>query len=56
VPLLYGDVNWSEVIKAFHEVEYNGYVTAELFPPKQHPEQMIFDTAEAIKRIVGRKQ
>jgi L-ribulose-5-phosphate 3-epimerase len=51
-PLLYGDVNWSEVMQAFREVKYNGYVTGELFPPKQLPDQMIFDTAAAMKRIV----
>lgn len=54
-PLLYGDVNWSEVMKAFRDVKYNGYVTAELFPPKQFPDQMIFDTAAAMKRIVSLK-
>jgi L-ribulose-5-phosphate 3-epimerase len=54
-PLLYGDVNWSEVMHAFRDIKYNGYVTAELFPPKQLPEQMIFDTAAAMKRIVSIK-
>lgn len=53
VPLLYGDVNWKEVMRAFRDVQYEGYVTAELFPPKQHPEQMIFDTATAMKKIVA---
>ncbi len=51
-PLLYGDVNWIEVMRAFHDVKYNGFVTAELFPPKLYPDQMIFDTASAMKRIV----
>ncbi|MCX7919995.1 MAG: sugar phosphate isomerase/epimerase [bacterium] len=55
VPLLYGDVNWPEVMQAFGEVGYNGYVTAEIFPPKHHAEQMIFDTAAAMRRIIGRK-
>jgi L-ribulose-5-phosphate 3-epimerase len=54
-PLLYGDVNWSEVMHAFREIKYQGYVTAELFPPKQHPDQMIFDTAAAMNRIVTTK-
>jgi hexulose-6-phosphate isomerase len=52
-PLLYGNVNWIEVMRALREVHYDGYLTAELFPPKQHPEQMIFDTAAAMKRIIA---
>lgn len=55
VDLLSGDVNWPEVMKAFREIGYDGWVTAEMLPPYKHyPDQIIYNTAEAMKRIVGR--
>jgi len=55
VNLLYGDVNWPDVISALKEVGYNNYVTAELFPPKFHSESLIFETSVSMDRILGRK-
>ena len=54
VDLLEGDVNWPEVMKAFREIGYQGYVTAELFPPKFHSQHLIEKTSLAMDRILGR--
>jgi hexulose-6-phosphate isomerase len=55
VDLLSGDVNWPAVMAAFQEVGYDGWVTAEMIPPyTHHGDQIIYNTAEAMKRIVGR--
>lgn len=53
VDLLSGDVNWPGVVKALDEADYTGYVTAEMLPPyKYHPEQIIFNTFESMKKIL----
>lgn len=55
VDLLEGDVNWPEVIKAFGEISYNSYVTAEMIPPYlHHPEALIFNTSRAMDHILDR--
>lgn len=54
--LLYGDINWPNVISALKEVGYDDYVTAELFPPKFHPESLIFETSISMDKILGRKE
>jgi len=54
VNLLHGDVNWHEVIKALKEVNYNGYVIAEVFPTREHPESVIFETSISMDKILGR--
>ncbi len=54
VPLLAGDVNWSEVRAALAEVGYDDVLTAELSPYAQAPLQMIYDTARHIDVIIGR--
>ena len=52
VDLLAGDVNWLEVIKAFDDVRYDGWVTAEMIPPYNHyPEQIVWNTFSAMKQI-----
>ena len=56
VNLLYGDVNWPDVISALKEIEYNSYVIAELSPPKFHPESLIFETSISMDKILGRKE
>jgi len=53
VYLLEGDVPWPEVTKALREVGYDSYVTAELPPYPQHPEQMVYDTSAALDRILA---
>ena len=55
VNLLEGDVNWPEVMAAFKEIGYDGYLTAEYFPYKFHPEQLPVDISNAMDKIMGRK-
>ena len=55
VNLLEGDVNWPEVMNAFKEIGYDGYLTAEYFPYKFHPEQLPVDISNAADKIMGRK-
>ncbi|MGB9877073.1 MAG: sugar phosphate isomerase/epimerase family protein [bacterium] len=52
VNLLEGDVNWPEVSKALKEINYQGFVTAELPPYKFHPELLIYETAKALDLII----
>lgn len=54
VDLLEGDVNWPEVIKAFKEIGYDGYFTAEFFGYKTHNEALIYNTSRAMDFILGR--
>ncbi|MBP5193356.1 MAG: sugar phosphate isomerase/epimerase [Clostridia bacterium] len=56
VDLLAGDVNYPEVIRALHEVGYDGWVTAEMIPNyKYHTEQIIYNTSNSMDKILGRK-
>lgn len=54
VNLLEGDVNWPRVMDAFRKVGYDGYLTAELFPPKFYPETLIYATSTSMDKIMGR--
>ncbi len=57
-PLLAGDVNWPAVRSALGAIGYDGWVTAEIFPPyRHHSERLIYDTSVAINTIfdLGRK-
>ena len=55
VDLLEGDVNWPEVMAAFGDVGYDGYITAEMLPPYgHHPEALIYNTSKAMDFILGR--
>jgi hexulose-6-phosphate isomerase len=49
--LLHGEVQWQEVIKALREIGYDSYLTAELAPYPQLPDQMAIDTSHALDRI-----
>ena len=56
VDILAGDVNYPEVMKAFKEIGYDGWVTAEMIPYYKHySETIIFNTSNAMDRILGRK-
>lgn len=56
VDLLAGDVNYPEVVKALHEVGYNGWVSAEMIPNyKYYTETIIYNTSNAMDKILGRK-
>lgn len=55
VDLLSGDVNWPAVMKAFEEVGYSGYLTAEMIPTYKHyPEVLIGNTSRAMDAILQR--
>ena len=54
--LLDGTTNWPAVMQALEAVGYSGYVTFEYFHPFQHyPEALIYQTSDALDRILGRK-
>jgi hexulose-6-phosphate isomerase len=55
-PLLDGTTNWPAVIEAFDKVGYQGYLTFEYFHPYPHyPEALIYQTADSLDRMLGRK-
>ena len=54
--LLDGTTNWPAVIEAFDKVGYRGYLTFEYFHPFAHyPEALIYQTSDALDRMLGRK-
>ena len=55
VDLLAGDVNFPEVIKALNEVNYDGWLTAEMIPNyRYYTDTIIYNTSNAMDRIMGR--
>ncbi len=55
-PLLDGTTNWPAVIDALDAVGYRGYCTFEYFHPYEHyPEALIYQTADSLDRMLGRK-
>jgi L-ribulose-5-phosphate 3-epimerase len=55
-PLLDGTTNWPAVIEAFDQVGYRGYLTFEYFNPWPHyPEALVYQTSDALDRMLGRK-
>ena len=56
VDLLAGDANYPEVIKALNEIGYDDWVSAEMIPNyKYHTDAIIYNTSNAMDRILGRK-
>ena len=56
VDLLAGDVNYPAVTEELANVGYDGWVTAEMIPNyKQYNETLIYNTSNAMDRILGRK-
>jgi L-ribulose-5-phosphate 3-epimerase len=54
--LLDGTTNWPAVMDALEKVGYRGYVTFEYFHPFAHyPEALIYQTSDALNRILGKK-
>ncbi|HEY3398658.1 MAG TPA: sugar phosphate isomerase/epimerase family protein [Armatimonadota bacterium] len=51
VGLLQGTVDFPRIMAALHGVGYNGYLTAEVTPYKQFPEQFVRDTAAQLAQI-----
>src|SRR5262249_54785098 len=55
--LLDGTTDWPAVTEAFAKVGYKGYLTFEYFHPFLHyPEALIYQTSDALDRILGRKK
>jgi hexulose-6-phosphate isomerase len=55
-PLLDGTTNWPAVMEALDKIGYRGYLTFEYFHPFPHyPEALIYQTSDALDRILGRK-
>jgi len=50
--LLAGDMDWKPLINTLRAVGYDDYITAELSPYKQYPEQLIKDTKHALDLIL----
>ncbi len=56
VDLLAGDVDYKGVMSEFAKIGYDGWVTAEMLPPyAQYPETIIYNTSNAMDKILGRK-
>jgi L-ribulose-5-phosphate 3-epimerase len=56
-PLLDGTTDWPAVIEAFDKVGYRGYLTFEYFNPFPHwPESLVYQTSDALDRMLGRKE
>jgi hexulose-6-phosphate isomerase len=53
VELLQGDVDYRAVMAALREVGYDGWATAEQFPPRHFPEAMIYRASRAMDIIFG---
>jgi L-ribulose-5-phosphate 3-epimerase len=55
-PLLDGTTDWPAVLEALERVGYDGYLTFEYFHPFAHyPEALIYQTSDALDRMLGRK-
>ena len=55
-PLLDGTTDWPAVMEALEGVGYRGYLTFEYFHPFPHyPEALIYQTSDALDRMLGRK-
>jgi hexulose-6-phosphate isomerase len=54
--LLDGTTNWPAVMQALDAIGYRGYLTFEYFHPfAYYPEALIYQTCDALDRIMGRK-
>jgi len=55
-PLLDGTTNWPAVIESLDRIGYRGFLTFEYFHPWIHyPEALIYQTSDALDRMLGRK-
>jgi len=54
--LLDGTTNWPAVMEELDRIGYDGYLTFEYFHPHSHyPEALLYQTADALDRMLGRK-
>jgi hexulose-6-phosphate isomerase len=55
-PLLDGTTNWPAVLEALDRIGYRDYLTFEYFHPYLHyPEALVYQTADSLDRMLGRK-
>ncbi|NMA94976.1 MAG: sugar phosphate isomerase/epimerase [Clostridiales bacterium] len=54
VDLLSGDVNYPAVVKALEEIGYDDYITAEMTPYNNYPNQSVYATSVAMDKIIGK--
>lgn len=55
-PLLDGTTDWPAVLDAFEAIDYRECLTFEYFHPyAHHPEALIYQTSDALDRMLGRK-
>ncbi len=55
-PLLDGTTNWPAVLDALDRVGYRGHLTFEYFNPFPYwPEALVYQTSDALDRMLGRK-
>lgn len=52
VDLFDGDVNWPEVTAALCEIDYHGFLTAEVFPHRQQGAEALRRTSQSMDRIL----
>ena len=52
VELLAGDVNFDAVMEALHEIGYDGWITAEIFPYTTHSLVLLQNTLNAMNHII----
>lgn len=56
VDLLAGEVNYPAVMAQLENIGYDNWVTAEMLPPYTHyPETILYNTSNAMDKILGRK-
>lgn len=54
--LLDGTTDWPAVLEALDKAGYRGYLTFEYFHPFRHwPEALVYQTSDALDRMLGRK-
>ena len=53
--LLDSDINWKEVMKAFDDISYDNYITAEMGPYTSYADQAVYDISAHLDRIIGGK-
>lgn len=52
--LLDGDVNWPAIMSALRDINYDGWVTAEITPPAPYyPQKVIYDIASTMDWIIA---
>jgi len=53
--LLDSDINWKEVMKAFEDISYDNYITAEMGPFTSYADQAVYDISAHLDRIISGK-